>query len=267
MEEDRNTLKPAEPKEVLLLGFLPVFVTIITIILLPEDIKRYRLSIIVSFILALVFYLLYISIIKKMTIKQTRKKRLILKIAYCFFSLVAIISSFVICSNTQLFYYTDRFNAPLRMLYENDVSDFEFDYEYHDTGSTITVLNKYTGENIPHTNGEIKRSISKYVGKESIVAVPLDVLGICDDAFSGVNNNCLNIKHIILPEGMETIGKHAFFKCYNLQSIVLPRSVSLIDDSAFEECNNVTMIVYKDTYSYVFCKEHGLHFVEISDIP
>ena len=49
-------------------------------------------------------------------------------------------------------------------------------------------------------------------------------------------------KMFSVPQGVETIGKHAFQNARNLQRIDLPDTVMRIEDSAFDDCKNLTEI-------------------------
>ena len=54
--------------------------------------------------------------------------------------------------------------------------------------------------------------------------------------------NSLHLRHIILPEGLLTIGDHAFEGCELLQSVSIPDSVSTIGFSAFESCAELSTV-------------------------
>lgn len=49
------------------------------------------------------------------------------------------------------------------------------------------------------------------------------------EAFSGN----INIRSIVLPEGLEAVGNYAFYKCDQLRSIVIPETLVTIGDNAF----------------------------------
>lgn len=48
-------------------------------------------------------------------------------------------------------------------------------------------------------------------------------------------------QEIVIPEGVTTIGKWAFFECINLQNVVIPSSVKAIGSHAFMSCPNLTV--------------------------
>ena len=55
--------------------------------------------------------------------------------------------------------------------------------------------------------------------------------------YSFYNNSV--VTEIIIPEGVESIGKSAFEGCKNLRKIVLPSSLKKIGDSAFKNCSSL----------------------------
>ena len=52
--------------------------------------------------------------------------------------------------------------------------------------------------------------------------------------------NDVEIKDLIIPEGVETIGRYAFAGCSGLTSVTIPNSVTEIGDEAFYNVNNIT---------------------------
>ena len=48
--------------------------------------------------------------------------------------------------------------------------------------------------------------------------------------------------HLIIPKGITSIGKGAFYNCRNLVSISIPKGVTSIGESAFMGCDNLTSI-------------------------
>lgn len=59
---------------------------------------------------------------------------------------------------------------------------------------------------------------------------------------SGVFNNALNLKHIILPDDLIIVGYHAFIGCKNLRTINIPAYVEEINSKAFFGCENLEEI-------------------------
>ena len=70
-----------------------------------------------------------------------------------------------------------------------------------------------------------------YQNVKSIV-LPATVRTIGDNAFE----NCETLIEISIPDGVTTIGNRAFLGCFSLKEITLPASVKEIGESAFENC-------------------------------
>lgn len=64
------------------------------------------------------------------------------------------------------------------------------------------------------------------------ITIPQSVIAIEDYSF----RFCHNIKEIILPEHLQTIGDFAFY-CCNIKTLSIPESVKSIGGGAFEYCN------------------------------
>ena len=76
--------------------------------------------------------------------------------------------------------------------------------------------------------------------------------------------NDIEVKDLIIPEGVTSIGDAAFFKCTSLISITIPNSVTSIGDAAFFKCTSltsvtiskgVTSIGYGAFYGCIFAKD------------
>ena len=67
---------------------------------------------------------------------------------------------------------------------------------------------------------------------------------IPDSAFSNEKwLDCKELKSVIIPDTVTTIGKCAFFGCENLASITLPNSLTEIGEYAFYGCEKLTSII------------------------
>lgn len=100
---------------------------------------------------------------------------------------------------------------------------------------TYGELMAYSGEiDLSSLGGQIT-SISGlgYARKASkIVLTNVSVKAIEDYEFDG----CTGLKAIVLPEGVESIGKCAFRNCNQLTDIKLPNTVTSIGEAAFDTC-------------------------------
>lgn len=50
-----------------------------------------------------------------------------------------------------------------------------------------------------------------------------------------------NIRSVKIPQGVTSIGNHAFFDCFDLENITIPQSVTSIGDGAFGCCKFTTL--------------------------
>ena len=53
------------------------------------------------------------------------------------------------------------------------------------------------------------------------------------------------MKKVIISEGVETIGREAFYERDDIDEVIIPESVKYIDDYAFANCVNLNNIVIK----------------------
>ena len=82
---------------------------------------------------------------------------------------------------------------------------------------------------------------------------------------------CVNLRKIVLPEGLNTIGYEAFRNCIALEYINIPDSVSYIADYAFEACMSLKEIALPDngyiSIGYgVFYRCHKLNKVDLGSL-
>lgn len=68
--------------------------------------------------------------------------------------------------------------------------------------------------------------------------------------------------HVVIPDGVKTIGDSAFYRCESIKSVVLPNSVKVIDDNAFMYCKNLRSVTLPDSLEEIgneaFCKCQGV---------
>lgn len=101
--------------------------------------------------------------------------------------------------------------------------------------------------------------INPYVNK---VILPNTVTYIADDAFyestDWTNNVHSELCEIVLPEGLKTIGKGAFYSNGELQKIEIPSSVTEIGRDAFAGCTNLSSIVFKGNNTFLHGGAFGI---------
>ena len=69
----------------------------------------------------------------------------------------------------------------------------------------------------------------------------------------------LNVKKVVIEDGVTSIGKYAFWYCRNLTSITIPDGVTSIGRAAFESCKSLTSITIPESvtniedYAFEWC--------------
>ena len=96
-----------------------------------------------------------------------------------------------------------------------------------------------------------------------MVIVPSGIERIGKGAFS----LCRNLKNVILKDGVKAIDQYAFDDCENLETVDLPESLETIGDNAFRDCISLVSVKIpsgvKKIGSGAFYKCKGLITVEI----
>ncbi len=54
--------------------------------------------------------------------------------------------------------------------------------------------------------------------------------------------NDVEIKDLVIPDGVDTIGNNAFYGCSGLTSVTIPNSVTTIGEDAFRDCTGLTSV-------------------------
>ena len=107
--------------------------------------------------------------------------------------------------------------------------------------------------------------LTKYVGNRKSIVVPEGVTSIGKSAFW----NCRGLTSITIPNSVTSIGAYAFDGCTGLTSITIPNSVTSIGESAFQRCRRLTSIPIPDRVTsigaYAFCNCTGLTSITIPD--
>ncbi len=73
------------------------------------------------------------------------------------------------------------------------------------------------------------------------LVIPEGVNKIGDYAFFG----CSGLTSVTIPNSVSTIGWYVFSGCIGLTSITIPNSVTQIESSAFENCSGLTSVIWK----------------------
>ena len=73
--------------------------------------------------------------------------------------------------------------------------------------------------------------------------------------------NCVNLRQVVLNDGLEYIGSNCFSGCDNLKEIEIPSSVTKIHPTAFFSCaDDLTIIGEAGSYAEQYAKENNINF-------
>lgn len=98
--------------------------------------------------------------------------------------------------------------------------------------------------------------LEKYCGDDALLTIPTSfelyntqwpVGAIAELAF--IYND--DLKTVVIPEGVESIGYRAFYGCENLERVMIPSTLSSIEDEAFANCTNLAFINFPAQLYYV----------------
>ena len=87
------------------------------------------------------------------------------------------------------------------------------------------------------------------------LVIPNSVTSIGGSAFSG----CRYLTSVTIPNSVTSIGNSAFDGCYNLTSVTIPNSVTSIGNSAFSYCSGLTSVTIPNSvtsigdYAFWYC--------------
>lgn len=88
------------------------------------------------------------------------------------------------------------------------------------------------------------------------VTVPGTIRGVGIDSFKG----CINLKEVVMEEGVEMIASYAFRNCKALETVTLPRTMESIGMGAFEDASDFTLRGYEGTASQTFAEKNEIRF-------
>ncbi|MBQ8110035.1 MAG: leucine-rich repeat protein [Clostridia bacterium] len=87
----------------------------------------------------------------------------------------------------------------------------------------------------------------KYIGQGGDVVIPDGVTSIAKEAFYGFET----INSVVVPQGVTAIGESTFAFCTHMQSVALPEGLTEIDKYAFECCESLIGISLPSTLTYL----------------
>ncbi len=160
--------------------------------------------------------------------------------------------------------------------------------EHEGTAYSVTSIGKYAFQNcsgltsvtIPNSVTSIGRWAFSYCKGLTSVTIS-DIIAWCNIDFTDYNSNPLyyanhlylngeEVKDLVIPNSMTSIGSYAFAGCSGLTSVTIPNSVTSIGSYAFYYCLGLTSVTIPNSVtsigSYAFYNCSGLTSVHISDI-
>jgi len=101
------------------------------------------------------------------------------------------------------------------------------------------------------SSGIICQSYSSDLSYYYYIPSSLEKVTITDETVIpyGAFYNCLNIKNIVINDGVIRIDPYAFYNCMYLESIVIPDRIISIEKFAFDCCTNLDIIYFGGTSS------------------
>ena len=97
------------------------------------------------------------------------------------------------------------------------------------------------------------------------IILPEGLISIGSDSFAG----CSGLETIVIPSSVTSIGERAFKSCENLEAISIPNGVTSIANNTFGECNSLRMIEIPSSVKTIrndaFWGCHSLESVSIPD--
>ena len=139
---------------------------------------------------------------------------------------------------------------------ESDADDGMFEVNgiyYALSGGNAILQNCHNGGSHNHSSDiSIPATVTNGSGTYAVV-------GIGGDNVDGFNE-CEILTSVVIPEGVETIGKKAFSECPNLVSVTIPSTVEEVDHS-FSRCPKLTTITVDSSNPY-FCSVDNVLFTK-----
>ena len=95
--------------------------------------------------------------------------------------------------------------------------------------------------------GDNDKTLLKCPENVKEVIIPYGINSIGYAAFK----DCKNLQSIVIPDSVTYIGDLAFYSCKNLQSVTIPNSVTTIGDWAFFGCENLQSVTIPDSVTHI----------------
>lgn len=128
---------------------------------------------------------------------------------------------------------------------------------------TVTYIGMHALENLRIEEIELPSDLSfipecmmaHCVNLKSIV-IPEGIHGIGDDAFRG----CTSLETIILPDSLEYLDYYVFADCVSLGRVFFPNGMYYMPRNAFEGCENLVIAAVRGSYALEFAENYGFAY-------
>lgn len=125
----------------------------------------------------------------------------------------------------------------------DDEGIYRYAYKKNEDGETVTIT-KFLGPVDPTNNGPYVITIPSELDHHPVTGLGAYSFSGYASASPYPHNSYQigrNIRSVDIPQGVTSIGNHAFFDCFDLENITIPQSVTSIGDVAFGCCKFTTL--------------------------
>lgn len=93
--------------------------------------------------------------------------------------------------------------------------------------------------------------LEKYSGDESEITIPEGITKIGKWPYDAVFKNHKELKSVIFPKGLLSIGDNSFYGCSGMTSVIIPEGVKEIGYSAFAGCSDLKSVSIPDSVTSI----------------
>lgn len=104
------------------------------------------------------------------------------------------------------------------------------------------------GKEIEYADGEIKNiKVTKYFGEDfekdyANISATFNIKEIADSAFA----DNTNVKSVVIPESVTSIGKNLFENCTALESVTFKNIITTLPENTFKNCKSLTNVLFAE---------------------